>query len=240
MKYAVLSDIHANYPALKAVVDEVEDSVDGYIFLGDIVGLMGFPRESVELVKDISVHALRGNHDIAVLEKKEGHVNSEELSKFELESTQNALTDAQIEWVNSLSSYKEVPSEGLLMSHAEPVPEAATGYYPAAGIGTSRKNALGLSKGSYTQAAAVLDSDTFNFVLVGHTHDQSAVDCSKFGHDIIVLNPGTTGQSKERGTAEYAIIDTEEKTYSLNKAEYDWDEVVSRLEEVNVPKKWWV
>src|SRR6187397_2203685 len=70
MRVAVLSDIHANLPALDAVLAEVP-SVDGIWQLGDVVGYGPHPDEVVARLRDIGAVGVRGNHDAAALGGRE-------------------------------------------------------------------------------------------------------------------------------------------------------------------------
>lgn len=227
MRYTVLSDIHANYPALEAVLRDTPE-VDNIISLGDMVGLMGFPEETIRKLKQKAKYAIKGNHDIAVVEKKTGHINDEDLSSFELRTTSNALTQVQEDWVKSLHSYKEIGGN-ILMAHAQPYASKATGL---------ESGNKGIKKKQYTRVASRVDSQ-FDFVLLGHTHEQSALNCEAYGHDVIVLNPGSVGQ-RINDTAHYALIDTNTKNYELRKVEYKEEKVVDRLTDLNVPFKWWL
>lgn len=230
MKYLVISDVHGNYPALKSIFDKELQHVDGVILVGDIIGLMGYPSETVERIINESKHAVKGNHDIAVLERKEGHVNSPELSEFELNLNWDTLSNEQMKWVKNLSPLKRVPDEGLLIAHAQPKIELASGI---------ERGNRGVDKGKYTSVASNVNSDIYDFVLLGHTHNQAKVDCERFGHDVTILNPGSAGQPVGK-PAEYAIIDTDDKSAQLRKLEYDWDEVTDKLDSLNVPIKWWI
>ena len=50
MKYAILSDIHANYEALTAVLNKCSEiGVTDFISLGDIVGYNANPKECIAL-----------------------------------------------------------------------------------------------------------------------------------------------------------------------------------------------
>ena len=63
-KIAILSDIHANLPALEAVLCDVEQCGAGRIvFLGDIIGYGASPAECVRLVRGLGGHCVKGNHD---------------------------------------------------------------------------------------------------------------------------------------------------------------------------------
>ena len=67
MKIAIISDIHANLPALQAVLEDGESrGVDQYFCLGDIIGYGPEPRECLQLCQDFAVNLL-GNHEEAVL-----------------------------------------------------------------------------------------------------------------------------------------------------------------------------
>ena len=70
MRVAVLSDIHANLPALDAVLAAVP-SVDGIWQLGDVVGYGPHPDEVVARLRDVGAVGVRGNHDAAALGGRE-------------------------------------------------------------------------------------------------------------------------------------------------------------------------
>lgn len=68
MKIAVISDIHANLPALNATLKFLStQKIDRIICLGDIVGYGPYPNECIELVKEHCQYVMLGNHDQAAL-----------------------------------------------------------------------------------------------------------------------------------------------------------------------------
>jgi diadenosine tetraphosphatase ApaH/serine/threonine PP2A family protein phosphatase len=65
---AVISDVHANAPALKAVLADIERrGITRILCLGDTVGYGPDPLECVDLVRSRCAWALMGNHDYGVL-----------------------------------------------------------------------------------------------------------------------------------------------------------------------------
>lgn len=72
---AILSDIHANLPALTAVLREVEECGVGRIgFLGDIVGYGASPAECVDLFRSLGGCCVMGNHDFEIRDvRKRGY-----------------------------------------------------------------------------------------------------------------------------------------------------------------------
>src|SRR5689334_19811758 len=64
MRLAVISDIHGNVVALRAAIEHLQtQNVDTIINLGDCVSAPLWPRETLELLDELKIPALRGNHD---------------------------------------------------------------------------------------------------------------------------------------------------------------------------------
>ncbi len=64
MRLCILTDIHANLPALKAVLEKAQSQgAQGYISLGDQVNFGPQPRETLALLRDWKVKLLMGNHE---------------------------------------------------------------------------------------------------------------------------------------------------------------------------------
>jgi predicted phosphodiesterase len=67
MKYAIISDIHANLTALKRVIaDALSQGVEKFVCLGDIVGYGPQRDETLDCVRALSGYVIAGNHDDAV------------------------------------------------------------------------------------------------------------------------------------------------------------------------------
>ena len=68
MRYALISDIHANLPALSAVMKqlEVRADIDATYHLGDLVGYAPWPNEVVDLIQSSAMPGVAGNYDSTV------------------------------------------------------------------------------------------------------------------------------------------------------------------------------
>ncbi len=67
MIYALISDIHANLPALEAVLDDIGPrGVDATYHLGDLVGYAPWPNETVALLREKGIPGVAGNYDSTV------------------------------------------------------------------------------------------------------------------------------------------------------------------------------
>ena len=65
MKILIISDIHANYPALQAVLEK-DGTYDKLIFLGDVVNYGPHPKECLRFIKEKADYFVRKNHDNAL------------------------------------------------------------------------------------------------------------------------------------------------------------------------------
>lgn len=66
MKYALISDIHANASALQMVINLCRDlQIDRMINLGDTVGYGSRPNECCEMLAQHDITSIAGNHDLA-------------------------------------------------------------------------------------------------------------------------------------------------------------------------------
>ena len=210
-KFVLVSDLHSNYPALQAVVDK-EGLDKEYFVLGDVMGLLAYPKETLDLVQAVGDVVLAGNHDKAIFEFGEGHVNDSALSKFELHHTLSNLSAEQKEYMGNLP-YLDVVQRGdsrTCLCHAYPWPEKASGY---------EAGNAGVLKKDVTHVASVV-SDDYDWVFHGHTHTQYSLDCSQFAgnNDVHFVNPGSLGWDEE-----YAVVDTESGNVDLKEVTVEAD-----------------
>lgn len=108
MRYAIISDIHANLEAFLAVLDEIDRSeADKVICLGDIVGYGANPNECIEIIKERRIISLIGNHDKAACGLTEPY-NFNPAARQAALWTRGELTPGNKEYLKCL------PDEGLI------------------------------------------------------------------------------------------------------------------------------
>jgi predicted phosphodiesterase len=68
MRYALISDIHANLPALRAVLDHInkDGGIDATYHLGDLTGYAPWPNEIVAVLREREISGIAGNYDSTV------------------------------------------------------------------------------------------------------------------------------------------------------------------------------
>src|SRR5439155_3279073 len=108
MRFAILSDIHANLEALEAVLaDARERKCTHFLCLGDVVGYNANPRECIERVRELDCPVVKGNHDEeATLSTSSERFN--ELAEYAIQWTRDNLTDQDKEWLRNFPLLKRV------------------------------------------------------------------------------------------------------------------------------------
>ncbi len=234
MRILVMSDIHANYTALEAVLKEA-GSVDETWCLGDLVGYGPDPNIVIEEIRSLpNLTCMLGNHDVAVTGRMElAAFNGD--ARRSLNWTLNVLTADNMDFLHSLPQTTTVRGEVTLThgSPRDPVWEYVL-------------NTL----------AARLNFEYFStpYCFVGHSHIQSlfqldakndrvSMTLARVGQPLTlrpraIINPGSVGQPRDRDPrAAYAIYDSEKSTWEARRASYDISSVQERVRQAGLPEK---
>ncbi|CAN5874108.1 metallophosphoesterase family protein [soil metagenome] len=100
MKLALFSDVHANLPALEAVLADIDGlkDLDAIYHLGDLVGYSPWPNETVALIRSRGIAGIAGNYDSIVAtdyehcDCKAETAHQEELSHLSYEWTREHVS----------------------------------------------------------------------------------------------------------------------------------------------------
>jgi len=236
VRYLILSDIHANWEALRAVLSNAGSLYDRVVCCGDLVGYGADPDAVVQWVRTNVSGVVRGNHDKAC-------AGLEDLDWFNPVARQSALwTQAatqpeNIEYLRGLAQGPE-RINGFQILHGSPLDE----------------DEYVVSEQDVAQVAPYLDCDVSFF---GHTHLQGAFLCHRNGvkrliaadtasrrevleleNDVnYLINPGSVGQPRDGDRrAAYAIYDAAARLVSLCRAEYDVASAQKKILDAGLPE----
>lgn len=213
MKIAALYDIHGNFPALRAVLDEVNFLQPDWIVIGGDIVSGPMPVQTLEclfnLQKNVRVTFIRGNGDREVVEASRG-LGLENLSEQGHKTQQwvaEQLTDRHIEFLSNLKSVTSLHAEyigDLLFCHATPISDSD--------IFTPKSSKEHLEK--------IFENVKQPIIVCGHTHMQFKLKFEKK----IIFNSGSVGMpfAKQPG-AYWLFINSDEiqfkrTSYDLNAA----------------------
>jgi putative phosphoesterase len=205
MRVALLADLHANLPALSAVLGEL-GAVDLIVCLGDVVGYYADPNEVCSLIRARNISTIRGNHDAYVLGELTPHPDRK--AAYRTDWTREVLEPDHLAWLRSLPTNLEFRWDKLLVRLRHATPWDEEGYlYPDSDLSAIRLNA--------------------NEVLaLGHTHWPMQRQCGEG----LLLNPGSVGQPRDcNPMASYAILDCDTGNVEFRRVRYDVASLQKRL-----------
>lgn len=132
MRIAVIGDIHANLPALRAVVDDVARiGADELFCVGDVVGRGPHPNEVVEELRRLEVPTVQGNWDEAIgMDREQTGASwatheAEETGNASLRWSAEVMTEENRAWLRQLPTSLRVTLAGrsVFLFHGSPLRE---------------------------------------------------------------------------------------------------------------------
>ena len=235
MRYAIISDIHANLEAFQAVLAKIADlMVDKTLCLGDITGYNASPNECIEIIRNENIVCIMGNHDSRTsgLESP-GNVNA--LAKRAILWTREQLTPASKEFLASLP--RELKVETFYLFHGS---IHCTDSY------IFTKHDL---QENFHLLETLEGSPHIGFF--GHTHmkvlfsfrdDVLAVDLPE-AHALTetknyLINPGSVGQPRDGDSrSSFLVYDTRDKKVAFYRVDYNINEAQRKIISAGLPAK---
>jgi len=236
MRYALISDIHANLPALDAVLAHIAEhaSTTPIYHLGDLVGYAPWPNEVVAKLRDCRIPGVAGNYDSTVATHykhcgcKYEDPRQEELSHLSFAWTLEHTTDETKRWLGGLPFRIDLRPLGghtagptIVLLHGNHVLNTVYVYEERpddflAKVGV----AVGAKRG--------------DAVCFGHTH--------KPWHRVVdgvhYVNTGSVGRPKDGDPrAGYVLLDVSEGGTSVEfvRVEYDVERAAKGILESTLP-----
>jgi predicted phosphodiesterase len=124
MRIAIISDIHANLEALKAVLKDIRSQKVNQIYcLGDVVGYGPYPSECLSVTRKVCKKTLLGNHEQAVLDPEKQKKGMTKFARQSVDFTVQRLNERDKRFIAALPSNATVhPSISIAhSSYADPL-----------------------------------------------------------------------------------------------------------------------
>lgn len=245
MKIAVISDVHANLPAITAVLRDIEKHAPDDIYcLGDLVNFGGWDNEVIGIIRKHGITCIQGNHDEGIGYRKEDFpfsYSSDAQKKFGHHSIQyvnSTITDSNRKYLSNLPfmlqlnfrfAFHEVKLamvHGSILTNEEYVKADVTDEY----------------------LLEMMDSINTDILLMGHTHVpyHRAIYCEEENRKIYkhAINAGSVGKPKHGNNQScYCIVEISSETdlsdplsvnVHLEYVPYDTDTVIKHLHTIGL------
>ncbi|CAN5649875.1 metallophosphoesterase family protein [soil metagenome] len=230
MRFAIISDLHANLEATDAVMaDAHEKECTHYVCLGDLVGYNANPRECLDIVRSLGCPVVKGNHDEqASLTASSRDFN--ELAEHAINWTRAQLSEEDKQWLADLRMSRQV--RDFTIVHATLDTPAEWGYV------FNKLDALA----SFTYQHTTL-------CFFGHTHVAGAFvrdgNVKRIKTERLLIEPGkkyfintgSVGQPRDGDPrAAYCVYDTETNTVEQRRLKYDMPTAQRKIIQAGLPR----
>jgi predicted phosphodiesterase len=232
--WAVLADVHANLPALRATLAAAREAgAERFLILGDVVGYGPHPAECIEILASLEdAIIIRGNHDQAV-------------GGCCPEVTMNGLARSCADWTAArLSSAERDWLAHLPLEHREGSWLAVHGAPQDA-----RRLSAYVYELTYEDNLEWLCKHGVHAALHGHTHSQTVYAALATGARRLrldgplrllgrafLLNPGSVGQPRDQDArAAFALFDPDHGSWQPQRVAYPLQRTIRDIEERGLP-----
>lgn len=209
MKIGIISDVHGNYPALKAVISELKAHHVKRIFCaGDIVGYYPYVNEVIEELQKQKIKCVLGNHDFSLLSGLP--VRESYSGNLTVNFARKKITAKNLRFLASLKAYESIRLNGseILMMHG--------GLDNLLNQRIHFEEDLTLPSGKKT-------------LFGGHTHVPSVFRRGA----VLYVNPGSSGQPRDFDIrASACVMDLSSGECKFLRVLYDIDAVYSKMREL--------
>ncbi|MCC6386843.1 MAG: metallophosphoesterase family protein [Dehalococcoidia bacterium] len=232
MKVALIADVHANLPALEAVLREVDRAgAEAVWSMGDQVGYGGDPGAVIARLIDAGASCVLGNHDAAAA----GLIGTEEFNHLAATAaawTASVLGESTRAWLRGLPPVAE--SDGWQRAHGtlhDPTREYLSTMRAAEhhfAVQTARWSAAG-----HTHIPMVVWEDGDGFAITAPDDGATvALDERR-----ACVNPGSVGQPRDGDTrASWALLDTAAGEVTFHRVAYDIGAAQARIRAAGLPE----
>lgn len=235
MRITIVSDVHANLAALRAVLEDAarRRGLDAAWSLGDFVGYGPQPNEVVSLLREYRLTAVSGNHDLAatgLMDTSDFNEDAAAANRWNaaLLTDENATFLRRLALVETRSEIETVLCHGSLrwpVWEYVITEEAARAQFELMEVPWSFVG--------HTHIPLVIEEADGSELLAARPEHGEAV---KLGEHRLILNPGSVGQPRDGDPrAAYAILDTAEATVEFHRVAYPIRETQALMEEAGLP-----
>lgn len=230
MRYGLFSDVHSNLEAFRATLGAMsKDSIDSYLFVGDLVGYGADPRPCIEAMKALKPHVLiAGNHDWGVL----GLLDMDYFNEYAaaaIEWTANAINSGDADYLKGLILMHE--DRNIALVHGSLSQPAKFNYILDAD--DARAN-MRLAR---TPLCFVGHSHVAGIFCIDGERAGAAGSSAKIdGRKKYVVNVGSVGQPRDGDPrASYAVYDDKDGTVEIKRVIYDIEAAQAKILKAGLP-----
>lgn len=234
---ALISDIHGNLEALRAVLADIEHlGIKEIICLGDVIGYGPEPRECLDIIRNVASFVILGNHEEAVLQgcpptftpRARRAIDWTRRVLLEDPAEPEAVREERRKFMQTFKIQTRV--DGVQFVHGSPRDPTREYVMPRDVVDRSKMNGIFAALEDYCFCGHTHTPGVFT--PSGFTHPSDMFDLYMLGSDEKVLvNVGSVGQPRD-GDPRACFVTFDGDTIVWRRVQYDVEKTCSKIYEV--------
>ena len=235
MRYLIFSDIHSNLEAFEKLLSlKITDSIDKFLFLGDLVGYGADPNDTISLFRSMNnTFAIRGNHD-KVISNLESSSLFNPVAAFSAEWSKVKLSDKNKKFLKELKKGPVIVDHFLTICHGSTFDEDYYVFSVFEAVESLKfmKTSIGFFGHTHFPVIYFQRNNKLNAIPLNSDKKIKLDPNTRY-----LINPGSIGQPRDKNPRpSFIIYDSDKREIVFSRYEYNVKKTQKKIRAAGLPE----
>ncbi len=235
MRYLIFSDIHSNLEALEKLLSlKITESIDKFLFLGDLVGYGADPNDTISLFRSMkNTFSIRGNHD-KVISNLESSSLFNPVAAFSAEWSKVKLSENNREFLKNLKKGPVVIDHFLTICHGSTFDEDYYVFSVFEAVESLKfmKTSIGFFGHTHFPVIYFQRNNKLNAIPLNSDKKIKLDPNTRY-----LINPGSIGQPRDKNPrSSFIVYDSDKREIIFSRFEYNIKKTQKKIRAAGLPE----
>jgi len=235
MRYLIFSDIHSNLEAFEKLLSlDVIESIDKFLFLGDLVGYGADPNDTITKFRNMEhTHAIRGNHD-KVISNLESSSLFNPVAAFSAEWSKVKLSEANRAFLKNMKKGPLVIDHFLTICHGATFDEDYYVFSVFEAVESMKfmKTSIGFFGHTHFPVIYFQRNNKLNAIPLNSQKKIKLDPNTRY-----LINPGSIGQPRDKNPrSSFIVYDSDKREILFSRYEYNIKRTQKKIRAAGLPE----
>lgn len=235
MRYLIFSDIHSNLEAFEKLLSlDVIESIDKFLFLGDLVGYGADPNDTITKFRNMEhTHAIRGNHD-KVISNLESSSLFNPVAAFSAEWSKVKLSEENREFLKNMKKGPLVIDHFLTICHGATFDEDYYVFSVFEAVESMKfmKTSIGFFGHTHFPVIYFQRNNKLNAIPLNSQKKIKLDPNTRY-----LINPGSIGQPRDKNPkSSFIVYDSDKREILFSRYEYNIKRTQKKIRAAGLPE----
>ena len=235
MRYLIFSDIHSNLEAFEKLLSlKITDSIDKFLFLGDLVGYGADPNDTISLFRSMkNTFSIRGNHD-KVISNLESSSLFNPVAAFSAEWSKVKLSDENRKFLKELKKGPVIVDHFLTICHGSTFDEDYYVFSVFEAVESLKfmKTSIGFFGHTHFPVIYFQRNNKLNAIPLNSDKKIKLDPNTRY-----LINPGSIGQPRDKNPrSSFIVYDSDKREIFFSRYEYNVKKTQKKIRAAGLPE----